>query len=827
MANTARLVSYLLVGLIIGLGVFVMLGWHARQPALVQVLPHYVPMPYGAALCFLLTGLGMLAVLRRSRRIAAVFGMMLTVAGGLPMLQHLFEAVPQIDNFLVRPFVTDDMPVSERMPFSAAFSFTLIGIFLACSLLKIAPLPRLRFHWILGSWLMMLGLLALTGYIADLYDGYGWGALTKLALHTSIGFLMVGLAIIASRLDRHIGATLKSNYRLLAMGTLVMFVIAGFNWKIVETWEYRRIDELIAARFESAAEHLDHLLAFRLYNLREIGLLLARDKDQQDFLLALERETAEFDALKSLLYLDPDFNTLQVIRGQGQASAIMEINRTFASAKSDDRKRDITLIRHDENSIIAVIPLIEEGVVDGYLAGDIHVPTLFVLFEADDLLNSNRMILASCAEAADRPAKWHYTHPLAIGNGGWVLTLSVSTASIKRFESVLPEVMLGFGALLITAFVWTLISYHNQIRLRRHMKSVLEATPTALIESDIRGRIMLVNSAAAKLFGYSEKELASMFVEDLVPENHRAQHEIFRQEFYARSHDKQLIPGRNLVAITRDGREIPVEIGLSALQTEEGIRVLSAIVDISERKRHEETIAEHARKLEAVNQELERFAYSASHDLKSPLRAIENLAAWIEEDAGEVLPEKSREDLAMLRNRVARMGHLLDSLLEYSRVGRLDYRYEDIDCAALMNDIIGVLNVPENFSVQIVGAMPVIHAPRAPMEMVLRNLVSNAIKHHDGDRGVVHVSIKDCGEFIEIFVKDDGPGILPKYHKQIFQIFQTLKPRDGTDSSGMGLSMVKKIVEGYGGVVKVDSDPSTGIRGTTFIVQWPCGGDKL
>ena len=229
--------------------------------------------------------------------------------------------------------------------------------------------------------------------------------------------------------------------------------------------------------------------------------------------------------------------------------------------------------------------------------------------------------------------------------------------------------------------------------------------------------------------------------------------------------------------------------------------------------------------LERSNRELDQFAYVASHDLKAPLRAIENLAVWVEEDAAADLPADSRRHLHTLRGRVTRMERLLDDLLAFSRAGRDMGGAEQIDTAQLIREVVDLVAPPGGFSVEVVGPLPTVISPRAPLEMVFRNLIGNAIKHHDRPEGrvVVRAGADAPPGYAAFEVADDGPGIAPAYHERIFGIFQTLRPRDEVEGSGVGLAVVKKAVEARGGNILVESEEG---RGATFRFTWPLQPDR-
>lgn len=233
----------------------------------------------------------------------------------------------------------------------------------------------------------------------------------------------------------------------------------------------------------------------------------------------------------------------------------------------------------------------------------------------------------------------------------------------------------------------------------------------------------------------------------------------------------------------------------------------------------EQRVYERTHQLERSNRELDQFAYVASHDLKAPLRAIEHLATWITEDAHAVLPEASKVHLTKLRSRVQRMELLLDDLLAYSRVGRRDGTPEPLAVAALLQNVVALLAPPTGFTVNVTGNLPTLLTPRVPLEIILRNLIGNAFKHHHQPHaGEVHIHVQVVGDMVEFQIRDNGPGIDPQFHERIFGVFQTLQPRDLVEGSGMGLALVKKTVEYYQGTISVESALG---EGATFCFTWP------
>lgn len=229
-----------------------------------------------------------------------------------------------------------------------------------------------------------------------------------------------------------------------------------------------------------------------------------------------------------------------------------------------------------------------------------------------------------------------------------------------------------------------------------------------------------------------------------------------------------------------------------------------------------QTLAQTNMMLADRNQELDQFAYVSSHDLKAPLRAIANLSEWIEEDLEGQLPPEGQQHMQLLRKRVQRMDALIEGLLEYSRVGRANVLVETVNVADLLAEIIDLLAPPPNVIIE-VAPMPIVRTRRLSLSQVFSNLISNAIKHNGRLDAHIQITVNVGDRLCEFTVSDNGPGIAPEHQSKIFTIFQTLDARDKTENTGIGLSIVKKLVELEGGKVWVESKLGQGAK---FIFTW-------
>ncbi|MGF1675634.1 MAG: ATP-binding protein [Rivularia sp. (in: cyanobacteria)] len=395
----------------------------------------------------------------------------------------------------------------------------------------------------------------------------------------------------------------------------------------------------------------------------------------------------------------------------------------------------------------------------------------------------------------------------------WI-TLAISIASY-------------IGAIyLFSKLDWQIAGQKLQLQGKKSLiKGIMENVVDGIITLDKKDNIDSFNQAAVTMFGYQSEEVIGKKINLLIPEINQTEKAQFTHTISATHQNLSMYMQGN----RQVGANFPLEISISNLENGQGKMVI--VRDITEQMQIREKLEANVQELSRLslllansnqalterNQELDNFAYIASHDLKAPLRGIINLSQWLEEDIKDDLAPENQQQLELLRKRVYRMEALIDGLLEYSRVGRIEIDREKVDVNQLLAEIIDSLNPPATFNIQISGEMPVFTTKKLLLSQVFANLISNAIKHHPRNNGNISISVEDSGDYYQFAVADDGCGIDIQYQERIFTIFQTLESRDKKENTGVGLSIVKKIIESEGGKITLDSELG---KGATFHFTW-------
>lgn len=816
----------------------ILVGWHTGSEALVTLNVGATATHYNTALATLCAGLGLLASLQQKRQLVGLLASLVSLIGAGHFLQYLTKGRWQID-YWFHALISDNTFVDTlNLAPTTAMALLIFGLALLWSARRqstdVADTLRAA----------SLSLLAITLVSSwAVYDqseaSFGWGNLARMAPSSLVVLALLAISGGAIAFSR---PRQSSRNRLIPVlvNVLVPLVI-GLSialWAALAKTETRHIGETIRQESAMMLSGLRHSLTSQGYSLRRMANRLARSDYpdmvawRQDAQMYLQDHPGMVAmALVSRSEQSPQWVTLEQTPPVFSAD---EIRRALRSASQSSQQLAISTpgqLRDGNSQFIMVSPARRGSeqtavlaIFDGAaLLRGVFPPQYLEMMHLSVALDGVRLFETTRESSVFRQY-WSREDQTELLGKQWTLEVWPTRHYYADVRANLQDLVLitGLiiaGLLIVTAHLLlrTERSAEHLRRSENQLALLLSNAGEGIFGLDTEGRTTFVNRAAEKITGYPAAEMLNQQQHAIIHHSHAdgstypaEECNIYRVLKEGGQHFE-----RDEVFWRRDGSCYPVEYTSSAVVDDQG-HITGAVVvfrDISELKEIEN-------KLRATNEELENFAYLASHDLKAPLRVIHNASQWLEEDLAEHLQDEDRENLALLQSRVNRMERLLDDLLQYSRIGRVtDDRFrEKISGKEMLDNILSLLEPPPEVEVEVSEGFADIFSPRMPLQQILYNLIANAIKHREDRKIRIKVGVKTVGEDYVFTVADNGPGIAAKYHQRIFDIFRTLKPRDQVEGSGIGLSIVKKYANLYGGRVEVHSTVG---EGSCFTIVWP------
>jgi|GEM_PF-4081781 len=844
--GSGRMMRYTAIGVffacvsVIVLGLVVIIGWYTGQSRLVQIFSEFVPMQFNTALLFILTSLACVFQLKQRVDAAGVVASLVVCFAGVTLFQYIADINLGLDELFFKSTITGCTSHPGRMAPNTAVCFILASFSVWIGL------GRCRLSESLSSILAAvtcgLGLISLIGYIFGVEPLYAWGGWTQMAIHTSVGFVILGggwlfLIVYQSRTKLEVLPQWFPVVVFILSLSMVISLRQAYSMAEADFSEAQTVNELewVSSRFIDEFRDENYALKLTVEKLMADGKI---DDDEWKM---------EAGLLVSIL---EDFDRLSVVRMEGRHFKIErtypDIPGTKEAIKEDlikARLRDYIGQPHDTDAI-EVVDLFEPGEQPDFrllynFRGqnqarcffwvELNLPVVldFVFKRAQEnywvtLVIEGKMIYTSMPEDAVRD-KNSITRTISVGNREWQIELLPKHDVLNGVNRIASHVIFGAGlviSLLISiALHQGMRAFRKSIEARQLLYQSQQQWENAIIKAPIpvsiydeTGLIYQKSEVWEKLC--SQQQIQNNMV-DWLSESH-ALDEANQEEISF----PQLMTFSGQIRLTsRTGKPLFWSVYTGRLPDPFAGKDMFMMManDVTDMRQIQI-------ELERSNEELDKFAYVASHDLKSPLRAIQHISNWIKEDCEDVLPQKSKEDLMLLVERTGRMENLLDSLLQYSRIGDKKVRNSWIDVGELISSLLNTLAVPEGFTVVVEENMPTLEAPEAVLNLIFGNFISNAVKHHDKALGRIDISHCRVSQGYKFCVQDDGPGIESQHQQKIFEMFQTLKSRDTVEGSGMGLALVKKAVEKYGGTVFVESEPN---KGTRMCFIWPFRSHNL
>jgi PAS domain S-box-containing protein len=353
----------------------------------------------------------------------------------------------------------------------------------------------------------------------------------------------------------------------------------------------------------------------------------------------------------------------------------------------------------------------------------------------------------------------------------------------------------------------------EQHRSDSFFRSLLQAAPDGILVCDRNGTITQANEQCLKILGYTQEELVGQPVELLVPDYIRPKHASLRENYFKNPHRRPMGIGLDLVAKRKRGDPIPVEISLSPVDLEGDPCVVAVIRDVTEVRRIDRELKANNEALKRSNEELEHFAYVASHDLQEPLRMVGGYVQLLQRRYGDKFDADGHEFVGYAVDGVKRMQALINDLLTYSRLSTKGQAFAPVDCNTVVRQVqanLGERIASAKATIE-VDSLPHVMGDAVQLTQLFQNLIGNALKFRRPDAPCrVHVGVKREGAEWHFRVEDDGIGIEPQYAEKIFVIFQRLHSREEYEGTGIGLAVCKKVVERHQGRIWVESRPGIG-----------------
>lgn len=425
----------------------------------------------------------------------------------------------------------------------------------------------------------------------------------------------------------------------------------------------------------------------------------------------------------------------------------------------------------------------------------------------------------------------YWIKPRRITVGAGILGTVLTVVGFFLTESSEYFVMAATNRLMTIIVIWASVWFVNRYKTsldriqknEKRISALFEAATEGIIISDMDGNIVMVNEKTEELFGYSREELIGETIERLVPDRHRSGHKRYRQDYYEDPEPRPMGQGRDLYGLKKNGDEFPVEISLNHFETEEGKFVISYVIDITQRKTAEDQLLkahrelkQKAAELKQSNDELEQFAYVASHDLQEPLRMVASYTQLLARRYKDQLDKDANDFIDYAVDGAQRMQQLLNDLLQFSRVGSRAKPFKQVSMEEVVDDALKNLEKyieEHDAEISIQTSLPELPIDKLQLIQLFQNLIHNAIKFRGDQPPHVWINAEEEDNRWKFSVSDNGVGIDQKYQERIFMIFQRLHNRNEYQGSGIGLAICKKIVERHSGNIWVESKPG---KGTTF-----------
>ncbi|HKK15462.1 MAG TPA: response regulator [Gammaproteobacteria bacterium] len=766
------------------LGTIVIIGWHTDTKLLLQITPEFVAMVYNTALGFVLSGISLLALVKGNKSLVLLCAGIVSVIGLLTLVEYQFDFDLGIDQFFIEHYIHVKTSSPGRPAPNTALCFTLAGIALILAQQKIQ-------NWLLasalGSIVTGLGIIAFTGYLVGFESAYGWGNLTRMAVHTALGFVLLGAGVLAfCWIQSSKDTDTPKNWLAIPAGFLVITIT-------VSLWQ---------------AFHVKEMFVVARYFILIFGIILAVIVSYTLYLLQQsKRYASDLAKLHNVLEFKVEERTRELHTVLENLDLAMEAAQMGAWSWDlvDDR------IIWDDN-MYQLFDL-EPGSFHGRQADFLK------LLYPDDRERVKKQI----EESVVRLSVYDTDYRVIWQDG----SIHYIASRGKAYQDDSGKIISRRG---VSWDITEQKKFEVQLKVsERRTQAILDNAVDGIITIDEQGIIESFNTSAERMFGYSKEEVTGKNIRLLMPEPYHSEHDQYLANYRHTGKRKIIGIGKEVLGQGKNGNTFPVDLAVSEVFTENG-RIFTGILrDITERKRIEEQLRETKEAAEAANVAKSRFMANMSHELRTPLNAIIGYSEMLSEDAAEAGQQELMSDLNKIQASGKHLLGLINDILDLSKIeaGKLELLVEPFSVTALVNEVSemvqplvekrgNILEVINNNNLE------EMESDQTKLRQVLFNLLSNAAKFTSNGSITLTISNETMNDqdWLTFKVSDTGIGM---DSTQLGHIFEEFKQADRSTTrdyggTGLGLTISRKLCQMMQGDISVKSVSG---EGSTFTVQVP------
>lgn len=770
------------------LGIIVLFGWYTENSALIQLLPNLVPMQYNTALGFLLGGISLLLALNRLFFLSQLFGILTSLIGFLTLVQYTFSINLGIDELLMEGYLMDQTSHPGRMAPNTALCFMLTGICITLfSGWKNSYIESTL--EIIGMLIISLALTALLGYLQGVESAYGWGNFSRMALHTAIGFIILGFGI-----STFIWEQKQKRVLTLPLAILFLLCVGILHFDFVSPMGVATGSAYCLLLFCSlwySKPYTVYVFAVIATLLTLFGLIISPNSNSEIEIAILNRVIS--------------ITVIWIL-----AVLLYQLRKTQYESEKSAMRLD-TIIN---NSIAGIITINENGLIESFNQASNEM----FGYTEQEVLGQNIKILM--------PEPFHSEHDQYIQNyqttgQAKIIGNSRKVMAKRKNGSEFPidlsvsEIFLSDRKIYsgIIRDISELEQLNAQLEYEKKLLTILmDNIPDSIYFKDTFRRFTRVNKGQANLLGITNPDDAigksdeDFFVEDMAKSTKEEEEKIIQTQIPLIDFQREVIEKGGVKRWHLDTK-FPI-INSKGVCT----GIVGTARNITNIKESEQELIKQKEELAKSNQQLNEFSYVASHDLQEPLRTVGNYMMLLKRKFGDTLDPGALRYVDNAVDATKRMSVLIQDLLTFSRVTTTVSEYVEVNLNVVLKTVLENLDlsIQEKNAVIEYDELPTINADEQQIMQLFQNLTGNALKYVKDDSPFVKIACEDKQTEWMFSIQDNGIGIDPKFHERVFQAFQRLHTREEYSGTGIGLAICQRIVERHGGEMCMESEEGIG-----------------